>query len=134
MPEETGEGAHVGVDLGEAGTPDRHRVEPVLKVVDVRRDHHAARSDLVAHGLGPAAGKQRFKVGLSLGDPLHLRRHRAEACVLELRQGCKVNGVEDAEHLAAGGHELCDGLAADTVGAHPGGGDNTVTGIAQSDD
>jgi len=63
------------VDLDREIAADDHRLE--LEVVDVRGNDGAAARDLGAHELGIEA--------LADGDELHLRRDRALARVVQLR-------------------------------------------------
>ena len=95
--------AHVGVDLGLGRAADRHRVELVAEVREVRGNDHAAGGDLVAD-------LRRGEVRLALGDALHLGRDDAEARALELGDRGEGLGVDDAAPLVAGVGELDGGV------------------------
>ena len=91
--------AHVRVDLGLGRAADRHRIEAVLQVVDVCRDHQASGGDLVAHEF-------RGEMRLALGDPDHLRGDDPKPCRLELGDRREALGIDDASPLAPGRAEL----------------------------
>ena len=65
---------YVGVDLAERLDADRHRLQ--FRMVDVRRDDHAAASDFIAH--------QFRRDLLAVGDILHFFGDHALARVMHL--------------------------------------------------